>query len=243
MIIKMNGVVLKQVNYGESSVIVKVFTEDAGLRSFMVNSVRKKGARVKQNMLHQLANVEIIAYQGAHSEILKVKEIRPLAHYHEVLHDVRKSSLLMFLDEIVYRALREEVANGEMYHFLKDSVMLLEKMQSGLACFHLFFMIELTRHLGFHPRNNFSENENLFNMRDGFFVAGSDDDRPILDDALSRILSECLSKSGLEAMISEVKITRTQQKDLLDAMVAYYQYHVTGFSKVNSLQVLNEVFR
>ena len=47
MLHKTRGIVFKTTDYGESSVIVQIFTEKFGLQSYIINAVKKPKAKNK----------------------------------------------------------------------------------------------------------------------------------------------------------------------------------------------------
>ena len=54
------GIVLSALKYGESGRIVRIYTEEFGLLSFLVNSVGSKRGVVRSSMLLPLSLVELV---------------------------------------------------------------------------------------------------------------------------------------------------------------------------------------
>ena len=72
---KTKGIVLRTVKYGETSVIVAVFTEKFGVQSYLVNGVRistKKGSG-KANLFQPSAILEMVVY---HNELKQLQRLR-----------------------------------------------------------------------------------------------------------------------------------------------------------------------
>ena len=75
MVIKTRGIVLRTVKYSETSVIVDIFTEHFGLRSYIISGVRTSKSKVAAGLLQVMSLVEIVAYEKA-EKLNRLTEIR-----------------------------------------------------------------------------------------------------------------------------------------------------------------------
>ncbi len=149
MLQKTRGIIFRVTDFGESSVVAQIYTERFGLQGFLINSVRKKNAKFKQNMLHPLALIDIVVYQKDRKGVHRVNDIRANPVLQSTTTDVRKSSIIFFLNEVLIRSIHEEEPNHSLFEFLYDAIMRLEQQQPVDVNFHLHFLIRLSKYLGF----------------------------------------------------------------------------------------------
>lgn len=241
MLHTLRGVVLHHIRYKESSAIVYIYTDLFGRQAYLANSTRGKKAKFRSNLLQPLSMLEIIAYHKERSELQRLKEIRNSIPYQSIPVDPFKSGQAMFLAEILYKVLREEEPNPDLYDFLEHSLQFLDVAEQYTVNFHLLFLVQLTRYLGFYPDNQYGGSKNLFDMRNGQFKEAVSLHPDFFDESSSEVLSVLLD-TNFESL-KVVKINHAQRVRFLDSLMDFYSLHVAGFGKVRSLGVLNEIFR
>lgn len=240
MIYKSQGIILHSIKFGESSLITKVYTKNAGLISLMARSVRKSKNRNNQAFFQALNQVEIVYYHKSKEGLANLKEIKIVQAYERVHTDIEKMSIGMFLAEVILKAVREEEENPNLYAFIEDALWQLDANSTGLANFHLVFIIRLAHFLGIIPQNNFNAENCFFDIEEGKFRPLAPMHFYFLDEANSKLLSQLISSSFSEN--HDLKISRENRKILLNAMMEYYKTHLSGFGNIQSLQVLEDVF-
>ena len=151
MLYKVRGVVLHHIRYRESSAIVHIYTDQFGRQTFMAHSIRGKKAKFRSNLLQPLTLLELEMYHKEKREIQQLKEIHNYIPYTSIPVDPYKSSQAMFLSEILYKVLREEEPNPDLYDFLEHGLQFLDVADQHTVNFHLLFLVQLTRYLGFYP--------------------------------------------------------------------------------------------
>ena len=234
---KSKGIVLQTVRYGETSAIAKIYTEHLGLLSFMVYGYRSSKSTKKAAMLQQGTLLEIDFIHQANKNIHQIKEIKRAHTYQSIPFDMRKSSVMLFLIELISRCVIENQINEEEFDFIYSQFVALDSSIEIDPFFHLHFMVSLTQYLGFFPENNSSESNKYFDVRNGFFVA---DAPKTLNDFLqdeSTLLADLLSnKSSLKQHAKEVR------NRFLAKFLTYYAYHIDNFKEVKSLKIFEDVF-
>ncbi len=240
MLSKTEGVILKSIKYGETSLIQDIYTKEYGLKSYIVGGVRNK-KKSKAGGLQLMAIVELVAYHKKNSTSLsRIKEIKPLVYYKELPFEVLKSSVGMFITEVTRRSLSQDEQNEELYAFIKDSFLYLDKAEGSIALFPILFLIKLSQQLGFAPASNFSETNNSFNLMEGAF--GQQDSTSVysLNPEISQYLYSLLFEDyGISNLFAVPKVMRQQ---LMKELVNFFRIHIDGFGKLNSLSVLQELF-
>jgi DNA repair protein RecO (recombination protein O) len=241
MIHKVKGIVLHHVKYKESSAIIYVYTDLYGRQSYLVNSIRGRKSKYSGNLLQPLTLLEIEAYHKEGKDLQRTKEIRNSDPYRTIPFDMHKNSQVLFLAEVLYKVLREEDPNPELFGFLQNSLQLLDVSEGNMANFHLLFLVQLTKYLGFYPENNFGDDRTGFDIQNGQFGLGSGIQPEYFSQSSSDLLNILLGCGFGDLMKLSVKQADRQQ--FLENIMNYYRIHIQGFGKVKSLAVLEEIYR
>lgn len=241
MLHTLRGVVLHHIRYKESSAIVYIYTDLFGRQAYLANSTRGKKAKFRSNLLQPLSMLEIEAYHKERRELQRMTEIRNYIPYQSIPVDPYKSGQAMFLAEILYKVLREEDPNPDLYNFLENSLQFLDISEKHTVNFHLLFLVQLTRYLGFYPDRQYGESRNLFDMRNGQFKEAKSLHPDFFDESSSAVLN-VLMNTNFESL-KGMKINHEERIRFLDYLMDFYSLHVSGFGKVRSLSILNEIFR
>ncbi len=238
MLHQTRGIVLHQTKYSETSLIVKIYTELFGLQTYMIRGVRKSGSKIKAGILQNLNLVDLIVYKKEKSDIQNIKEIRMFHQYKQIPFDVVKSSVLIFLNEILYKSIREEGADQDLFEFIFDSLEILDDIPDPVN-FHVLFLIRLSKYLGFYPRQNYTGKQKYFNLLEGEF-----EEKPILEKhSLTPELSSLLYKLTHTQFkdLKKVSLSGSERHQLVTGLLDYYAFHLPGFGNIKSHQVLREV--
>lgn len=236
MLVKTKAIVLSAIKYQEKSLIVKCFTESDGLKSYFVPSAyssRKSNQKIAY--FQPLSILEIEANHKNKGTLEHFKEIRLASPYYSINQDVVKSTIVIFLSEVLHHSIREEEKNQELFTFLETALLWLDNHEET-ANFHLILLLEITKFLGFYP--DVSEMQlPFFELNEGVFSQFH---------ALS-CLSEhetVLFKKLIDLKFdSDQKIfAGVERQILLKILLNYYSIHLDGFKKPKSLEVLKEVF-
>lgn len=237
---KTRGIVLQQIKYSDSQIIVQIYTEHFGRKAFMFRKAKSKKSSNHLNILQPLFLLEIEAQIKDKRQIQRAKEIRNYPHFNDLPFNVFKSSIALFLAEMLTRVLKEEEANFELFNFLHHAILLLDAEPKDFANFHLLFLYELSKYLGFYPENEFSKSNNYFNISEGSYQPKLQEPKFTLSKQDSFLLAQ-LSGKGFH-QLNDIKLTRKQKHELLDILLKYYLYHLPEMGKVKSLDVLKQIF-
>jgi DNA repair protein RecO (recombination protein O) len=240
MLHKTRGIVFQVTEFGESSVVAKIYTELFGLQGFIINSVRKKNAKVKQHVLHPLALVDLVVYHKERKGLHRVAEVRSNPALQNIPFSIIKNSMILFLDEVLCKAIREEEPNQQLFDFIFHAIQLLDLQSPVNNDFHMCFLIQLTRYLGFYPSGNFTSDEKIFDLREGVFQSVVPHHVNYMDGIQAEIFSSLLQSSM--NFSSSLKAPLAQKRMLTEKILEYYKLHLAGFTDVKSLKVLEEVW-
>ncbi|WP_175634120.1 DNA repair protein RecO [Pedobacter ghigonis] len=236
MLHKVRGIVLKTTNYSESSVIVQVLTDKFGMQSYLINGVKKPKAKIKMNMLQSLHLLDMVVYHKANTNMQRVSEVRQTPVFKSIPYDMVKTSIVIFLNEVLYKSIRQQSADEDLFDYIFNSVAWFDEVEEISSNFHLSFLLKLTRFLGFAPNEKRRADQIYFDLQEGEFFSRV----PIhanylqLDDALQFI---SLFNTPLEKN-SEIKLANSQRRFLLDKILVFYTLHTASFGTVQSHKIL-----
>ncbi len=240
MLEKCKAIVLKTSKYSDNSIIVNCYTDIFGKISFILSSTRGKKAKNKIALFQTLSLLELDIYYKEKREIQRIKEAHLSTPFLTLSNDIIKSSISFFLAELVFKVLKENENNLELYTFIENSIKFLDlsTVKKQISNFHLAFMIQLSKYIGFFPLQNYSEQNNCFNLQKGLFVNCKQTTDLVLEHNLSLILVQ-LIKTGYNNKLS---LNRKQRNDLLLKLVSYFNLHLESNIKIKSINILAEIF-
>lgn len=240
MFYKTEGIVLHGLKYGDNGRIVTVYTESFGRCSFILQGIHAKKSANKVNLLQPLFLLEMEIDHRQGKELQRARELKISHPYQFVPFDIVKSSQAIFLAELLYKVLKEEESRAELFQFLNNSFQILDLLQKGAANFHLAFLIQLTRYMGFAPTANFEEGRQFFDMISGTFTSGKPPHVYYMEQEECRIFSAFLNSSYED--IGHIALTVTQRNILLLKMIDYFSLHLGIKLQIKSLEILRELF-
>jgi DNA repair protein RecO (recombination protein O) len=236
MLVKTKAIVLSSLKYQEKSLIVKCFTESDGLKSYFVPSAySNKKVNQKIAYFQPLTIIEIEANHKNKGTLEHFKEIRLAHSYHSINTNVVKSTIVIFLSEILHHAIKEEEKNQSLFSFLETALLWFDTHQETTN-FHLILMMEVTKYLGFYP--DLTELDfPYFDIKEGYFTP------------FQSINSLTEHETHLFKRLLQLKFDSDQKifagierQLLLKILLDFFTLHLDGFKKPKSLDVLTEVF-
>ena len=236
MLVKTKAIVLSSLKFQEKSLIVKCFTESDGLKSYFVqNAFSAKKSTQKIAYFQPLTILEIEANHKNKGTLEHFKEIRLAHSYYSINTNIVKSTIVIFLSEILHHAIKEEEKNQNLFSFLETALLWLDAHEEATN-FHLILMMEMTKFLGFYP--DVSEIDfHFFDVKEGFFT-------PFQSVNTLSAHETQLFKRLIELKFDSNQKTFTgiERQILLKILLDFYILHLEGFKKPKSLEVLKEVF-
>ncbi len=238
MLQKTKGIVLNHTDYGESSIVVHVFTELLGRQSYLVNSVRSSKKKNLLALLQPLTVLDMEVYHKNKNDLQRIKEIKVNTPFKTIpFHPVRRA-IAFFITELLAKSLRDEATSANMFEFLMQSVLALDEGIPGEANFHLFFMLQLTRFLGFYPQ--MEENMPYFDLMNGTYSHL----KPGHNHFVTGQSLTCwyqLAHASIQDLLS-LNWNSSIRQQLIADMETYYQLHLPGFGHLNSHHILHQLF-
>ncbi len=238
MILQTKGIVFQTVKYGDTSLVVKIFTEELGLQSYMVKGVRSRKAKLKPSLFEPLTLLDMEVYHKVNQNLHNIKEARVEYPWHHIPFSIEKESILLFLDEILYKCVREELSNKELFTWIYHSLIWFDMEEQYFMNFHLFFLVQLSRFLGFYPKSDgFSqENIRIFDMQEGCFSKHRPSHPYFTEGVAAQKLFALIQTST--ATLKTIQMNNQERKMVLDSLMTYYQLQLPELGKIKSLDVL-----
>ena len=234
------GIVLHYNRYNDDSAIVDIFTLSHGSLAFLVRDRRKqrKGG-LHATLLRPLNIVEMVFDYRSTATLQRIQELHIAHCYTSLPYDPIKETVALFLSEFLHAAMRSEVQNEELYHYILYSLQWLDATHEGVANFHIAFLIRLTYYLGFWPNIKGRECLPYFDLRDGVGTESEPQHGFFLKGAEAAIVPLML-RMNIRNMHS-FRLSRQQRGRMLEVLTTYYKLHVPEFRELKSLAVLREV--
>lgn len=232
------AIVLSSLKYGDTSLIVKCYTEQEGVKSYLIRGVlkaKKKG--LKAAHFQPLTQLKIVANHNSKNTLNSIKEVQVVHPYKSIHTNIVKQSVVLFLSEVLSNSIQEEEQNKALYQYLETAFIWLD-MHDKVSNFHLLFLLNLTGFFGFYPDT--SEKNNIgFNLLEGNFSNHIHDKNVISKNEfyqLKKLLG--INFDGIET----VSFSKEERQLVLQVIIKYFKLHLGSFRNPKSLQVLETVF-
>jgi len=226
MLQKTKAISLSYIRYKETSIIARLFTEQFGLQSFVVNGVRSPKSKMPAGLFQPLQLLEIVQYFNEKKDLHRLVEIKPSVPLVDLPFNHVKSSMSIFIAEMVSKVIREGQSNSPLFELVWNWVIHLDKQKTGFESDHIQLVYQMLQPLGITPENwqDFFEKlsyQKWFSLEDGnlFFE------------------SLALENQSLHPIGNSAK------QAVLDVLIAYFRKHMDGLGQLNSLSILRDVFR
>lgn len=235
------GIVLRTIKYGETSVIAAIFTELFGIQSYIVNGVRTQGKTSKAHFFQPPSILEMQVYHNELKNLQRIKDLKWNYLYKNILTDVIKNSVALYMTELLQKSLKQPEANADLFSFCEDAFMQLDIAETEVtANFPIYFAIQLAHFFGLKIQDNYSAERNQFNIVEGNFTDTSLTNNFFLDSDVSYHFSQLL-KVLQPAELKEIKLNKNIRKTILSAIENYYIFHIADFGAMKTLPVLHEL--
>lgn len=238
MLVSTKAIVISKLKYRDNDLIIKCYTENFGVQSYLLRGVLKsKKGKLKTAYFQLFTQLDIIVSYKENRSLQSLTEVKPSAFYQSIYSNVAKSAIVMFLAEVLSGILKEEEKNQSLYTYLETTLLWLDT-NDEISNFHLLFLLNLSRYLGFYPELA-NTNLDYFNLEDGKFQNQKTNLYCISGEKLTQFKQ--LLGINFDALNS-VNINSKKRQDILNMILLYFELHLGSLKKPRSLQVLNQVF-
>ncbi len=239
MLAKTRAILLRTIKYSENSVIAKLYTEEFGLESFIINNIRSKKAPINAAHLQPLNLLEADIYQRNNANLQRIKELRCYPMLQSIYTDMVKTAVIIFMQEVLGKVIIEKEKNTDLFKFLFDSINYIEQAPSLVGLYPAFWLIKLSKYLGFPPAYDTWQPDAVFLPQQGIFSKKINE--PLyFDEAQAQLIYQLYTCNANKVI--DLQSHAIQRKDLLDKLLLYYKLHSEDFKELKSHKILAEVF-
>lgn len=232
------AIVLSVLKYGDTSLIVKAFTLSDGLKTYLLKGVlTTKRGKLKSAYFQPLTQLELVANHKNKGTLESIREVRVSYHYQTLHSEISKNAITLFLAEMLTNSIQEEECNEGLFYYVESALQWLDA-NIEITNFHIYFLIDLTKYLGFYPDVT-SLSKIHFDLLEGEFTDTTTLNPMITGENL--IFFKRFLGINFED-IHKVKMKKANRQQLLQTIVLYFELHLQGFRKPKSLAILNQVF-
>ncbi len=239
MIANTRAIVLNHLRYGDSNLIVHLYTEYAGRQTVFVKGAFSKKSQVRAVLFQPLHLIEVDLHHRTNRQMQRISNVQMIYPPQSIPFDPVKNCVALFIAELLHKTLKEEESNPGLFDFLLHTIQTLDLNDNGTANFHLMFLVHYTRYLGFYPNTEQSSEDTYFDLRRGDFVVIPTVSSPFPEYNL--LLRQLLGMSFEH--LDSLQINHHQRNYLTEYLLGYYSMHVDSFGKMKSFPVLRNVFQ
>lgn len=218
MLYKTRGIVFKYFKYGDTSIIAKVYTEEFGLQSYIVNGARSAKSKGKIAFYQPLTLLNLVVYKKQNSGINRVSEVQCQYPLTTIPYNIIKSSIGVFISELLYKCIKEDESDPPLFQFLNQSILILDELEDDYHNFHVLFMIKLSNYLGFG-------------------ISSADEFSYLHNEAIMTSLQQFIASDYNSALI----VSNSVRRELLDILLDFYKTHIDSLRELKSMKILKSV--
>jgi len=240
MVEKTSAIILHQLKYTDTGIIVRVYTKKFGRISFLIKGMRNKKAGRHNVHFQPLSILDLVIYYKESREMQVLKEFSVSYSPLDIQSNVKKSCIAIFLGEVLTSVLKEESPHEELFNYLNDSIIYFDESRDNYLNFHIAFLTGLSAFLGFEPGKRENPENVFFDMMNGKFVQLP----PVHGNYAAADISDILAKFFATSWdaIDNIALSGSRRNEVLETLLKYYSIHLPGLKKINSLEILKEVF-
>lgn len=236
MLVKTEAIVLNALRYQEKSLVVKCFTQFFGLKTYFIrNAFSAKSKNLNSAYFQPLNQLHIDAVHKNKASLEYIKELKLMYPYQTISVEFYKNSVSIFLAEVLSHSIKDDQPNNELFLFLKTALIWFDE-HPFTADFHLWFLLNITKYLGFFPDDS-DKRSIYFNPHEGSFTMH-------YTPNCFNETETALFRNLLQMTLSHHKssFTNDQRRTALKLLITYYEIHIAGFKQVKSVEILSELF-
>jgi DNA repair protein RecO (recombination protein O) len=237
-VVTTKAIILSSLKYGDTSLIVKCYTQEEGVKTYLIRGVLKpKKSGLKAAYFQPLTQLRIVANHNSKNTLNSIKELQVIHPYKTFHTDIVKQSVVLFLSEVLSNSIQEEEQNLALYEYLETAFIWLD-VHDRVANFHLLFLLNLSGFLGFYPDTS-DKNKKGFDLLEGVFSDNIHEKNVISKNdfyQFKKLLGIIFDT------LENVTYSKEERQLVLKVIIQYFKLHLDSFRNPKSLQVLETVF-
>ena len=240
MFVKTKGITLNSFRYTDNKLISHIFTRKLGKTGFLIYVGKSKKSSKKASVFNSLNFVDIEFNHKENTNLQTIKEAGIYYMYHSIPYNDIKRTVALFLAEILSKILHSEAENEELYEFIERSFQYYDLQEEKYSNFHLWFLLQLSKYLGFGLSYSNSPGSNYFDLVEGVFSEFKPIQNKYLEPEIVHYWKELLQTGLTDYHLINIK--RDKRIDILNKIVEFYTYRFSELSGLKSLTIMKEIF-
>ncbi|MBC7554632.1 MAG: DNA repair protein RecO [Taibaiella sp.] len=239
---KTTGIVLRPVKYGETSVIVTIFTDLFGVQAYMIKGIRsQKATGNKAGLIQPGMPLDMVVYHYPHKSIQHIKEFNAHIIYQAIQEDVVKNTILLFSVEVLLRLLPENAPLPDLFDFALGYFKELDRTpQSMVGNFPLYFIIACSRDMGYELKGSYSNETPFLNLEDGGYTAYAPATMQLITNEDGAALQQLLTVQDTNDLYL-IEMSAATRARLLEWYIAFLQTHSQHMDNIRSISILHAI--
>lgn len=243
-ILKTEAVVLSKMNYGDTSSIVSLFTEDYGKVSLIVKGARSPKSKYGK-IVDPLNYLSIVFYKKESREIQLLSQADLIEHYQRIKSDIDRIEYALAVIELVKYILADLEANKKIF---KATIRILSRLNRGdeapeisFGRFFLFILKETGYEIQLDAcslcgKTKFS-GKLFYNFEKGLICGECRKSVVDIYDVNLELLEYLKCLKNIESADSFSNLIR---RKAINFMESHLKYHLSGFKGLSSIKLFNE---
>ena len=239
---KTKGIVLRAIKYGDSGLVTLIYTEQFGIQSYLIQGVRSARPQkaYQSNYFQPGAILELVVYHQEQKSLQRIKEFKWAYLYQELMQDVFKNSVLVYMIELIIKTIKQPETNADLYAFIEDALIWLDQSTPEItASYALYFSLHFCSFFGFQISNSPNQNS-ILDLSEGKFIEQLPGHPHYAEGSAVETLRE-LIKVMHPHELAEVPVSRKDRQQILEIVERYYQLHLSEFGKMKTVPILKQI--
>lgn len=244
MLHKTKAIVLRTVKFGETSLVATMYTELFGLQTYLVKGVRQSGKKGggKAQLFQPTAILNLVVYHNPLKQLQIIKEMNWAILYQNILNDVVKNAVAIFMVELLSKSIKQQEDNPELYEWLEEQFLFLDKAATAsTANFPIHFAWAFIGQLGFSIEGIFTDKTTILDLQEGMYVGEAPAHGRYANGPVAEKTSHFIAYQSVLDTLA-IPLNRLQRKEMLEVVIHFYQYHMADFGTLKTLEVLEAIF-
>ena len=238
--VKTRAIVLRSIKFGDSSLIVDMFTEEIGRISFIVRIPRTSRGKIKKQFFQPMNILYLEFDHRTRVELQRLKDVSIAYPFFSIPFEPTKTSILLFLAEFLFYTTRNELQNVNLFKYIVSSLEWLDNVRDSFANFHLVFMLRLSKFIGFFPNFEDYSPGCYFDLRNGSFCLKIPFHSDFLSPQEVEVVGD-LMRMNYETM-RLFRLSHSDRNRITELTLYYYRLHITSMPELQSFHVLRTLF-
>lgn len=237
------GIVLRKIYYGETSLILSVYTELLGIQTYMVKGIRQTSKKnvSKLSYFQPAALLDMVVYHNQLKNIQYIKDYQWHVLYNNLWNHITKQAVALYIVELLHNSIKQEQSQPEIYELTEQTLLFLDTAtEKATANIPLYYTLQLCTVLGFQLQGFYNNSHTILDLKEGCFVTNLPQHTFYISNQPAQISSEIMNNASLET-IENLQLNRKMRQQLLQSYHTYFSLHVAGFGSLKTLSVLEEI--